>query len=348
VTLQPSATTANEGTTVTSRRARVKQLNERSIGGTGLNRLGKLGNIADQRLIDLRQSRMDSNEQTVADFAGAEPDSDAWLATRESRAALEPRRKPYWHTVDTGRHLGYYKGARSASWHARVFVGAGRYEEILLGKADDNARADGLAVLDYRQAIERSRDWWSGKGYGAAADGLSRRLKRNRPKKRVQTDKLDEVALAWARERPDLDLSLMGLFMRIKQAHYMHERRLTLISQSVGVDVGELHVLLALRRVGAPYAMRPTDLFRALLVTSGAMTKRIDRLERAKLVARVAGDEDLRSSKIVLTRAGIKAADAGMEHIAQGLGALREAIGMSDDEFGEADAYLRRILSAVF
>ncbi|HEY4352634.1 MAG TPA: MarR family transcriptional regulator, partial [Paraburkholderia sp.] len=234
------------------------------------------------------------------------------------------------------------------TWHARVFVGSGKYEEILLGKADDSAGADGHTVLDYRQAVERSHEWWSGKGYGAPAGDFTQRIKRSRPKKRVQTDKLDEVALAWARERPDLDLSLVGLFMRIKQAHYMHERRLTMISQSVGVDIGELHVLLALRRVGAPYAMRPTDLFRALLVTSGAMTKRIDRLERAKLVARMADDEDLRSSKIALTQAGVKAADAGMDYIAEGLGALREAIGMSDDEFSEADAYLRRILSVAF
>jgi DNA-binding MarR family transcriptional regulator len=313
-----------------------------------LKELGELGNIAGQRLIDLRQNSMDSNEQRAADRAGAEPESEARLASRESRAALEPRRKPYWHAVDTGRHLGYYKGARSATWHARVFVGSGKYEEILLGKADDSVGADGHTVLDYRQAVERSRDWWSGKGYGAAAGDLGQRIKRSRPKKRVQTDKLDEVALAWARERPDLDLSLVGLFMRIKQAHYMHERRLTLISQAVGVDVGELHVLLALRRVGAPYAMRPTDLFRALLVTSGAMTKRIDRLERAKLVARMADEADLRSSNIVLTGAGIKAADAAMEHIAEGLGALREAIGMSDDEFSDADSYLRRILSVAF
>jgi DNA-binding MarR family transcriptional regulator len=291
---------------------------------------------------------MDSNEQNAADLAGAEVQGDAWLATRESRAALKPRRKPYWHAVDTGRHLGYYKGARSATWHARVFVGSGKYEETVLGKADDSVGADGITVLDYRQAIERSHDWWSGKGYGAAAGDLNQRSRRSRPKKRVQTDKLDEIALAWARERPDLDLSLVGLFMRIKQAHYMHERRLTVVSQSVGVDVGELHVLLALRRVGAPYAMRPTDLFRALLVTSGAMTKRIDRLERAKLVARTADATDLRSSIIVLTRAGVKAADTAMDRIAEGLGALREAIGMSDDEFSEADAYLRRILAAAF
>src|ERR1700760_4922417 len=117
---------------------------------------------------------MDSNEQMAAAVAqaAAESESGAWLATRDSRAALEPRRKPYWHAVDTGRHLGYYKGARSATWHARVFVGSGKYEEILLGKADDSVGADGHTVLDFRQAVERSRDWWSGKGYGVAAGAL--------------------------------------------------------------------------------------------------------------------------------------------------------------------------------
>jgi DNA-binding MarR family transcriptional regulator len=289
---------------------------------------------------------MGNHERTASALAGAEQDDATWLATPQSRAALEPRRKPYWHTVDTGRHLGYYKGARSASWHARLFVGSGRYEEILLGKADDHAGADGLTVLDYAQAVARSHDWWAGKGFGVAAGESGQRGLRKRAKKRVQTDKLDEVALAWARERPDLDLSLMGLFLRIKQAHFMHERRLTAISQAVGVDVGELHVVLALRRVGAPYAMRPTDLFKALLVTSGAMSKRIDRLERARLVARTADDVDLRSSNVVLTEAGIAVADAAIARIAGGLAALRAAIGMSDDEFGDADAYLRRILSA--
>jgi DNA-binding MarR family transcriptional regulator len=318
-----------------------------------LKELGELGNIARVSLSDLRQNSMDSIEQMAAGYAGAaagsepggEPEGEAWLATRESRASLQPRRKPYWQAVDTGRHLGYYKGARSATWHARVFVGSGRYEETLLGKADDSAGADGLTILNYAQALARSHDWWSGKGYGAAPGDLGQRRLGSRPKKRVQTDRLDEVALAWARERPDLDLSLVGLFMRIKQAHYMHERRLTAISQAVGVDVGELHVVLALRRVGAPYAMRPTELFKSLLVTSGAMTKRVDRLERAKLVARMADETDHRASNIVLTAAGVAVADEAMARIAGGLAALRDAIGMSDDEFSEADAYLRRILS---
>jgi hypothetical protein len=65
-----------------------------------------------------------------------------------------------------------------------------------------------------------------GRGHGGAPYDLKQRIRRSRPKKRVQTDKLDEAALAWARERPDLDLCRMGLFMCIKQAQYMHERRL--------------------------------------------------------------------------------------------------------------------------
>ncbi|MFC0400905.1 MarR family winged helix-turn-helix transcriptional regulator [Paraburkholderia rhizosphaerae] len=288
---------------------------------------------------------MRGNHRTASDQAGAAHEDDASLATPMSRAALRTRRKPYWRALDTGRHLGYYKGARSSTWHARLFVGAGRYEEILLGKADDSVDADGHTVLDYSQAVARSHEWWASKGHGVSGGVAGQPGLRNRPKKRVQTDRLDEVALAWARERPDLDLSLVGLFLRIKQAHYMHERRLTAISQAVGVDVGELHVLLALRRAGAPYAMRPTELFKSLLVTSGAMSKRIDRLERMKLVARAADPEDLRASNIVLTDAGVAAADDAMVRIADGLTVLRAAIGMSDDQFSEADSYLRRIIS---
>jgi hypothetical protein len=75
------------------------------------------------------------------------------------RAALLPRRKPYWHPIDKGLHVGYYKGARSSTWHARFFVGAGRYEEARLGTTDDTHHADGRTVLDYPQAVARSLEW---------------------------------------------------------------------------------------------------------------------------------------------------------------------------------------------
>jgi len=283
---------------------------------------------------------MVSSKRLAPEAITTAPVEDAWLATSAARDALPPRRKPYWHTLDKGLHVGYYKGARSSTWHARFFVGAGRYEETRLGATDDTHHADGHTVLDYAQAVVRALDWR--KQHDAARVPANGSM-RTAGKHRVRTDKLDEISVAWQRERPDLDLRLVGFFMRLKQASFMHEQRVTAIADAVGVNVGELHVLLALRRVGAPYAMRPTDLFRALLVTSGAMSKRIDGLENMRLVAREADAKNQRGLNIVLTREGVKVADAAIVRIAEGLAVLRKAMGMSQAEIREMDGYLRRL-----
>src|SRR6202000_1024656 len=89
----------------------------------------------------------------------------------------------------------------------------------------------------------------------------------------------DNVEAAWLAERPDLDLRLACTLLRMERANQLHEKRVETISKKIGLHTGELHVLLALRRSGRPYEQRPTDLFRALLVTSGAMTKRVARLQ---------------------------------------------------------------------
>ncbi|GAB2891133.1 hypothetical protein GCM10027093_27790 [Paraburkholderia jirisanensis] len=286
---------------------------------------------------------MMSSRRTAHDIVDAASE-DRWLATPDARAALPVRRKPYWHPLDTGRHLGYYKGARSGTWHARIFIGDGRYEETRLGKADDGLDADGVAVLDYEQAVARSRDWCNGKARSAPRRAAGRRAARNPGRLRLRSDQVDEITRAWQRERPDLDLSLVGFFIRVQHVFHMHERRLAAIADALDVNVGELHVVLALRRIGAPYAMRPTDLFTALLVSSGAISKRIDRLEGMGIVTRMSGDDDLRSWQIVLTRRGVALADAAMTRIAEGLAAVRAASELTVEEFAAADSWLRLLV----
>ena len=78
-----------------------------------------------------------------------------------------------------------------------------------------------------------------------------------------------------------------------------------------------MRVLLALRRSGPPYAKRPTELFRALLVTSGAMSKQVDRLERLKLVERRADSDEGRRPHIWLTRRRLSIVDAAVNAIAR-------------------------------
>ena len=93
---------------------------------------------------------------------------DTNLETRAARRRLAARHKPYWRLIDQGRHLGYFKGKRGGSWIARYFLGAGRYAERKLGTADDTQDADGVATLDFRQAQEEAREWFSEQARKAA------------------------------------------------------------------------------------------------------------------------------------------------------------------------------------
>ncbi len=86
---------------------------------------------------------------------------DANLETRTARDRLTIRKKPYWRTIDPGRHIGYYKGARGGSWIARYFLGRGRYIEKKLGIADDTHDADAVEILSFSQAQERARAWFA-------------------------------------------------------------------------------------------------------------------------------------------------------------------------------------------
>jgi DNA-binding MarR family transcriptional regulator len=156
--------------------------------------------------------------------------------------------------------------------------------------------------------------------------------------------RVDRISEAWATERPDIDFWLAGFFLRLEYAHVMHERRVSDIAAEAGVNVGDLHVLLALRRNGATHSMRPTDLFRDLLITSGAITKRLDRLKSANLIERVAATDDRRSELVRLTANGRRIADASMTRISANLTALVKASGVSTAQLRAADDCLRRLI----
>jgi DNA-binding MarR family transcriptional regulator len=78
---------------------------------------------------------------------------------------------------------------------------------------------------------------------------------------------------------------------------------------STGYKVGEADVLLTLRRSGDPYRLSPTALADSLLISTGAMTNRLDRLEARGLVKREPHPSDRRSLEIALTTKGRKLVD---------------------------------------
>jgi len=96
--------------------------------------------------------------------------SEARLQERSARARLQPRHHPYWRAISEGRHIGYYNGKRGGSWVARCRVPDGKeYLTKSLGEADDNFPADGLAVLNWAQALELALEWFEDVRIGGKA-----------------------------------------------------------------------------------------------------------------------------------------------------------------------------------
>ncbi|MEH2549140.1 DNA-binding MarR family transcriptional regulator [Bradyrhizobium sp. AZCC 2262] len=155
----------------------------------------------------------------------------------------------------------------------------------------------------------------------------------------------DDIESAWLVERPDLNLAVACTLLRMERANHLHEARVHAISKTIGLQTGELHVLLALRRSGKPYELRPTDLFRALLVTSGAMTKRVGRLQDGGFILRVSANDDGRSELVRLTAKGLAVADRGIAEIARVVEHVKIASGLTDQEIDGLDRSLRKLLS---
>ncbi|MFI5889819.1 MarR family winged helix-turn-helix transcriptional regulator [Actinoplanes sp. NPDC051513] len=133
------------------------------------------------------------------------------------------------------------------------------------------------------------------------------------------TEPLDHVARiqqAWARERPDLDVSPQGVIGRLHRVAGHLTDQLRLVYRRYGLGEGEFDVLAALRRAGAPFERAPGELAAHTMVTTGAMTKRIDRLVRDGLVTRRPSAADGRGRVVALTGAGRELIDrAFAEHM---------------------------------
>ena len=119
-----------------------------------------------------------------------------------------------------------------------------------------------------------------------------------------QPDAVDRIADQWARERPELDVGPMIVVGRIHRVGELLDQGLRPVFAQADLGNGDFDVLAALRRAGAPYRLTPTELAGTTMVTSGAVTKRVDRLVRQGLVERSVSETDGRGRVVALTPAG--------------------------------------------
>jgi DNA-binding MarR family transcriptional regulator len=160
-------------------------------------------------------------------------------------------------------------------------------------------------------------------------------------------DAVDRILGQWRRERPDVadELWPMGLVGRVQRLERTLERELKAFYAQRDLELWEADVLLTLRRAGAPYALTPGALLKASMITSGAMTNRIDRLEAKGLVERSPGPADRRSVRVQLTPRALELIDEFFaDHLTN---EARLFAGLTADEREQLATLLRTALHAL-
>ncbi|WP_204139604.1 MarR family winged helix-turn-helix transcriptional regulator [Halomicronema sp. CCY15110] len=158
-------------------------------------------------------------------------------------------------------------------------------------------------------------------------------------------DRIDEILTQWQQEAPDLDLSSLAVVGRILRLARLLEKQRETVLADFDLNVWSFDMLATLRRQGPPYQLKPTDLYGLLMLSSGAMTNRIDRLEKEGLVTRLRDPNDRRSVMVQLTDQGMQRVDTVMPVLFERENQLLTEL--SETETETLIALLKRLLAIV-
>ncbi len=164
---------------------------------------------------------------------------------------------------------------------------------------------------------------------------------------RAVADPVDAITAQWREERPDLadGLYAMEAFGRIYRLARGMGERMERAYAPFGIGRGEFDVLATLRRSGEPYALSPRELTATLMLTTGGMTGRLDKLERAGLVTRSPDPHDRRGLRISLTPEGRSTVDAAL---AAGIAVQRDTVdALGPERVDRLNDLLRDLLASL-
>jgi DNA-binding MarR family transcriptional regulator len=160
----------------------------------------------------------------------------------------------------------------------------------------------------------------------------------------MKKDAVDDILGQWSGERPELDTASLGVVVRIMSLYKSFLRQATHALQPLNLELFEYDALSALRRQGRPYSLSPGQLARETGLSTGAVTNRIDRLEKRGFVAREPDEFDRRALRVRLTQAGRQIID---DAIGLRLEAAKESLGgLTKKEKSELVALLRKLVLA--
>ena len=161
----------------------------------------------------------------------------------------------------------------------------------------------------------------------------------------TNTDFVDRIIGEAEQTWPEYDSSAMAVTLRVVRAFHFIVAVLEHAHARFGLDRGRFGVLLELRLAGVPYRLTPTQLYNRLLVTSGSITARVDRLEARGLVRRVRVADDRRSVLVELTGSGFNLINDAMRE--QHLMEQHLLEGIDHEEREQLAGTLRKLLVSV-
>lgn len=124
-------------------------------------------------------------------------------------------------------------------------------------------------------------------------------------------DQVDNILQQWDNTKPELDCSSMGVVGRLLQVHISWKKKLEQVFKQKEMNFIEFDILATLRRNQIP--LTPTELYQTLMISSGAVSTRIEILVQRGLIERIASEKDRRSCKVALTALGIKEIDIALD-----------------------------------
>ncbi|WP_207908629.1 MarR family winged helix-turn-helix transcriptional regulator [Pseudonocardia endophytica] len=160
------------------------------------------------------------------------------------------------------------------------------------------------------------------------------------------SDGVDAVEQEWHRIRPDIDVSSFGIVTRIWRIGRHLDTKRKLLLAELATDRGAIDVLAMLRRSGVPYRRSAGDLTRSALITSGGVSQRLDKLERAGMVTRHVDLGDRRRVEVELTETGLELVDVVLAEMTSHDGELLGAA-LDAHELDALESLLRKLLMSL-
>lgn len=161
----------------------------------------------------------------------------------------------------------------------------------------------------------------------------------------IAEDHVERRREQWRHELPDVDTTGMAVLGRARWIALRVRPAIEAVFERHGLDTGEFDVLSTLLRSGSPYCLRPTELYTSLMISSGGLTDRLNRLQKAGLVTRKSSLQDARSLLVQLTPEGRRRAEAAFREDM----ALERTLlaALSEEELEELAALLSKIATSL-